>query len=163
MSQYISIKWEVKMHASYLSTTLSHFTFQAHMDTYYWVDDKYLVKVDQEAEKACKRRRSLLDHKIQQLSKGSSEGSGIILEVPHEPKDYSDVAEKQAGNVQTSLTLSSAKLEIQSMVDVPDHQEDPVVQRTHSLTLLPQRQENLESCVGGRLRDVDYRLIQRTE
>nr|GEX41919.1 hypothetical protein [Tanacetum cinerariifolium] len=29
-----------------------------------------------------------------------------------------------------SLTLSSAKLEIQSMVDVPIHQEDPAVQRT---------------------------------
>nr|GEV07303.1 copia protein [Tanacetum cinerariifolium] len=37
---------------------------------------------------------------------------------------------KQAGNVQTNLTLSSAKLEIQSMVDVPIHQEDPAVQRT---------------------------------
>ncbi|GKE53407.1 hypothetical protein Tco_1488563, partial [Tanacetum coccineum] len=33
-------------------------------------------------------------------------------------------------NVQTSLTLSSAELEIQSMVDVPIHQEDPAVQRT---------------------------------
>ncbi|GJW70986.1 hypothetical protein Tco_0127903 [Tanacetum coccineum] len=64
---------------------------------------------------ASKRRRSLLNHKIQQLSKGSSEGSSIILEVPDEPKDNSEVAEKQAGNVQTSLTLSSAKLEIQSM------------------------------------------------
>nr|GEX31041.1 hypothetical protein [Tanacetum cinerariifolium] len=40
------------------------------------------------------------------------------------------VTEKQAGNVQTSLTLSSAKLKIQSMVDVPIHQEDLVVQRT---------------------------------
>ncbi|GJV65711.1 hypothetical protein Tco_1476539 [Tanacetum coccineum] len=76
------------------------------------------------------KRRSLLDHKIQQLSKGSSEGSGIIPEVPDEPKDNSEVAEKQAGNVQTNLTLSSAKLEIQSMVDVPIHQEDPAVQRT---------------------------------
>ncbi|GJQ90788.1 hypothetical protein Tco_0001927 [Tanacetum coccineum] len=83
-----------------------------------------------EAVEAYKRRRSLLDHKIQQLSKGSSEGSGIILEVPDEPKDNSEVAEKQDGNVQTSLTLSSAKLEIQSMVDVPIHQEDPTVQRT---------------------------------
>ncbi|GJU27693.1 hypothetical protein Tco_1166314 [Tanacetum coccineum] len=31
----------------------------------------------------------LLDHKIQQLSKGSSEGSGITPEVPDEPKDNS--------------------------------------------------------------------------
>ncbi|GJS05266.1 integrase, catalytic region, zinc finger, CCHC-type containing protein [Tanacetum coccineum] len=83
-----------------------------------------------EAEKASKRRRSLLDHKIQQLPKGSSEGYGIIPEVLDEPKGNSEVANKQAGNVQTSLTLSSAKLEIQSMVDVPIHQEDLVVQRT---------------------------------
>ncbi|GJW79038.1 hypothetical protein Tco_0140720 [Tanacetum coccineum] len=66
----------------------------------------------------------LLDHKIQQLSKGLSEGSGTTLEVPDEPKDNSVVAEKQAGHVQTNLTLSSAELEIQSMVDVPIHQED---------------------------------------
>nr|GEX00298.1 putative retrotransposon protein [Tanacetum cinerariifolium] len=45
-------------------------------------------------------------------------------------EDKSSVTEKQAGNVQTSLTLSSAKLEIQSMVDVPIHQEGPAVQRT---------------------------------
>ncbi|GJU29012.1 hypothetical protein Tco_1172601 [Tanacetum coccineum] len=83
-----------------------------------------------EAVEASKRRRSFLDHKIQQLSKGSSEGSGIIPEVPNEPKDNSEVVEKQARNVQTSLTLSSAKLETQSMVDVPIHQEDPTVQRT---------------------------------
>nr|GEW22627.1 hypothetical protein [Tanacetum cinerariifolium] len=69
-----------------------------------------------EAVEASKRRRSLLDYKIQLLSKGSSEGS--------------EVAEKQAGNIQTSLTLSSAKLEIQSMVDVPTHQDDLAVQRT---------------------------------
>ncbi|GJR99002.1 retrovirus-related pol polyprotein from transposon TNT 1-94 [Tanacetum coccineum] len=73
----------------------------------------------------------LLDHKIQQLSKGSSEGSGITPEVPDEPKDNSAVvAEKQARYVQTNLTLSSAELEIQSMVDVPIHQEDLAVQRT---------------------------------
>ncbi|GJW79501.1 hypothetical protein Tco_0143476 [Tanacetum coccineum] len=40
------------------------------------------------------------------------------------------VAEKQARYVQTNLTLSSAELEIQSMVDVPIHQEDLAVQRT---------------------------------
>ncbi|GJW04737.1 hypothetical protein Tco_1563593 [Tanacetum coccineum] len=74
---------------------------------------------------------SLLDHKNQQLSKGSSEGSGITLEVPDEPNDnFAVVAEKQAGYVQTNLTLSSAELEIQSMVDVPIHQEDLAVQRT---------------------------------
>nr|GEW67483.1 hypothetical protein [Tanacetum cinerariifolium] len=86
-----------------------------------------------EAVEASKKRRSLLDHKIKLLSKGSSEGSGIIPEVPDETKDNSccsKVTEKQDGNVQTSLTLSSAKLEIQLMVDVPIHQEDQVFQRT---------------------------------
>nr|GEV15047.1 hypothetical protein [Tanacetum cinerariifolium] len=42
-----------------------------------------------EAMEASKRRRRLLDHKIQLLSKGSSEGSGIIPEVPDKPKDNS--------------------------------------------------------------------------
>ncbi|GJW65887.1 uncharacterized mitochondrial protein-like protein [Tanacetum coccineum] len=40
-----------------------------------------------EAMEASKRRRSMLSYKIQQLSKGSSKGSGIILKVPDEPKD----------------------------------------------------------------------------
>nr|GEX28768.1 integrase, catalytic region, zinc finger, CCHC-type, peptidase aspartic, catalytic [Tanacetum cinerariifolium] len=40
-----------------------------------------------EAVEASKRKRSLLDHKIQQLSKGLSEGSGIIPEVLDDPKD----------------------------------------------------------------------------
>ncbi|GKA41277.1 hypothetical protein Tco_0733870 [Tanacetum coccineum] len=122
----------------------------------------------------------------------SSEGSGIIPKVLDEPKDNSEVTEKQAGNVQTSLTLSSAKLEIQSMVDVPIHQEDPAVQRTPlidtvtsmvadkttstptppttqaqvqmcSTSCWKDSQENLESFVGERLRDVDYGLIQRLE
>nr|GEZ32133.1 hypothetical protein [Tanacetum cinerariifolium] len=43
---------------------------------------------------------------------------------------HQEVIKKQARNVQTSLTMSSAKLEIQLMVDVPIHQEDPAVQRT---------------------------------
>ncbi|GJW14395.1 retrovirus-related pol polyprotein from transposon TNT 1-94 [Tanacetum coccineum] len=40
-----------------------------------------------EAKEASKRRKSMLDYRIQQLSKGSNEGSGIIPEVPDEPKD----------------------------------------------------------------------------
>ncbi|GJV96217.1 hypothetical protein Tco_1547794 [Tanacetum coccineum] len=88
------------------------------------------------AVEASKRISSLLDHKIQKLSKGLSEGSGIIPEVPDKLKDNSEVAEKQAGSVQTSLTLSYAKLEIQSMVDVPIHQEDPAVQRTSLIDIV---------------------------
>ncbi|GJX72208.1 hypothetical protein Tco_0309379 [Tanacetum coccineum] len=45
-------------------------------------------------------------------------------------EDDNVVTEKQARNVQTSLTLSSAKLEIHSMVDVSIHEEDLAVQRT---------------------------------
>nr|GEU78469.1 reverse transcriptase domain-containing protein [Tanacetum cinerariifolium] len=64
---------------------------------------KGLVIRGEVEEAFIRRRRSSLDHKIQQLFKGSSEGSSIILEVPDEPKDNSDV---------------------------PIHQEDPTVQRT---------------------------------
>ncbi|GJY43534.1 retrovirus-related pol polyprotein from transposon TNT 1-94 [Tanacetum coccineum] len=89
---------------------------------------------------ASKRRRSMLDYRIQQLSKGSSEGS--VQDVSNdeenkaeenkaeENKADAEVAEKQVGNVQTSLNMSSAELEIQSMVDVPIHQEDLTIQRT---------------------------------
>ncbi|GKC25176.1 retrovirus-related pol polyprotein from transposon TNT 1-94, partial [Tanacetum coccineum] len=42
-----------------------------------------------EAMKASKRRRIMPGYRIQQLSKGSSERSGIILKVPDEPKDNS--------------------------------------------------------------------------
>nr|GEV07251.1 hypothetical protein [Tanacetum cinerariifolium] len=91
-----------------------------------------------EAVEASKRRRSLLDYKIQLLSKGSSEGSGIIPEVLDEPKDNSCCSSSLFLNLimkfkmspMMSLTLSSTKLEIQSMVDVPIHQEDPAIQRT---------------------------------
>ncbi|GJU31454.1 hypothetical protein Tco_1175043 [Tanacetum coccineum] len=72
-----------------------------------------------EAMEASKRRRSKLDYIIQQLSKGSSEGSSIILEVPDEPKDNS-------GSSSSSLFGSNDE----SIVDVPIHQEDPVVQIT---------------------------------
>ncbi|GJW26455.1 hypothetical protein Tco_0040266 [Tanacetum coccineum] len=43
--------------------------------------------VQGEAMEASKRRRSMLDYIIQQLSKGLSEESGIILEVPDKPMD----------------------------------------------------------------------------
>ncbi|GKB36903.1 hypothetical protein Tco_0881845 [Tanacetum coccineum] len=56
--------------------------------------------------------------------------------VPDELKDNSEykteavVTEKQAGNVQTNLTMSSAKLEIQSMWSFPLIMSDLAVQRT---------------------------------
>ncbi|GKA16975.1 hypothetical protein Tco_0696812 [Tanacetum coccineum] len=63
----------------------------------------------------------MLDYRIQQLSKGSNEGYGIIPEVPDESKDNSS---------SSSSSLSGSDNEIQSTVDVPIHQEDPAVQRT---------------------------------
>nr|GEZ27954.1 putative ribonuclease H-like domain-containing protein [Tanacetum cinerariifolium] len=56
----------------------------------------------------------------------------IIQDVSNDEENKADtkVVEKQAGNVKTSLTLSSVELEIQSMMDVSIHQEDPAVQRT---------------------------------
>ncbi|GKB17289.1 hypothetical protein Tco_0851212, partial [Tanacetum coccineum] len=45
--------------------------------------------IREEAMEASKRRRSMLDYIIKQLYKGLSNGSGIILEVPDEPKDNS--------------------------------------------------------------------------
>ncbi|GJW04822.1 retrovirus-related pol polyprotein from transposon TNT 1-94 [Tanacetum coccineum] len=47
------------------------------------------LSVRGEAIEASKRRRSMLDYRIQQLPKGSSKGSGIIPEVSDEPKDNS--------------------------------------------------------------------------
>ncbi|GJY56689.1 retrovirus-related pol polyprotein from transposon TNT 1-94 [Tanacetum coccineum] len=45
--------------------------------------------IREEDMEASKRRRSMLDYIIKQLFKGLSDGSGIILEVPDEPKDNS--------------------------------------------------------------------------
>ncbi|GKB15183.1 hypothetical protein Tco_0849106 [Tanacetum coccineum] len=76
------------------------------------------------AMEASKRRRSMLDYIIQQLSKGLSEGSGIIPDFLDEPKD-------NFGSSSSSLSGSNDDVQdIQSMVDVPIHQTDPVVQRT---------------------------------
>ncbi|GJW62388.1 hypothetical protein Tco_0111723 [Tanacetum coccineum] len=55
----------------------------------------------------------------------SSEGSVQDISNNEENKADAEVAEKQDRNVQTSLTLSSAELKIQLMVDVPIHQGDP--------------------------------------
>ncbi|GJZ16285.1 hypothetical protein Tco_0551962 [Tanacetum coccineum] len=55
---------------------------------------------------ASKRRRSMLDYRFQQLSKGSSEGSGIIPEVPDKPKDNSG---------SSSISLSESDDEVQDV------------------------------------------------
>ncbi|GJY89197.1 hypothetical protein Tco_0503825 [Tanacetum coccineum] len=86
-----------------------------------------------------KRKRSKLVYRIQQHSKGSSEGSGIILEVPDEPKDNSgSLSNSLSGFDDEVLDVSSDeenkaeenKANAELMVDVPIHQEDPIVQRT---------------------------------
>ncbi|GJV69730.1 hypothetical protein Tco_1485239 [Tanacetum coccineum] len=68
-----------------------------------------------EAKEASKRRKSMLDYRIQQLSKGSSEGS---------VQDVYNHEENKPGENKVDAEV------IQSMVDVPIHQEDPAVQRT---------------------------------
>ncbi|GKA21034.1 hypothetical protein Tco_0701023 [Tanacetum coccineum] len=90
--------------------------------TYY---DAFLSSSEHKSYKDALTKSCWID--AMKSSMSSSEGSGTTLEVPDEPKDNSD---KQAGYVQTNLTLSSAELGIQSMVDVPIHLEDLVVQRT---------------------------------
>ncbi|GJR73643.1 hypothetical protein Tco_0086008 [Tanacetum coccineum] len=82
------------------------------------------------AAKASKRA-----YRLQQQSKGSSEGSGVIPEVPDEPKDISARME-QAGDEQLEDDQAVIKQagdttekEIQLMVDV-HIQEDPAIQRT---------------------------------
>ncbi|GKA31057.1 hypothetical protein Tco_0717362 [Tanacetum coccineum] len=57
-----------------------------------------------EAMEAFKRRRSMLDYRIQQLFKGSSEGSSINLEVPDEPKN-------NFGSSSTSLSESDDEVQ----------------------------------------------------
>ncbi|GKC32282.1 hypothetical protein Tco_1039576 [Tanacetum coccineum] len=120
------------------------------------------------AMEASKRRRSMLDYRIQQLSKGSSEGSVQDIfndeeNKAEENKAVAEVVEKQAGNVQTRLTLSYTELKIQSMVDVPIQQEDPAVQRTPLIdTVISMFKRRLECFVGARELKMDYRLMQRT-
>ncbi|GJU67022.1 hypothetical protein Tco_1253281 [Tanacetum coccineum] len=81
----------------------------------------------------------MLIYIIQQLSKGSSEGSGIIPEVPDEPKDNSGSSSSSlSGSNDEVQDVSSDeenkadenKADAESMVDVPIHQKDLVVQRT---------------------------------
>ncbi|GJY49453.1 hypothetical protein Tco_0439409 [Tanacetum coccineum] len=79
----------------------------------------YLLKkglpVWEEAMETSKRRRNMLGYRIQQLSKGSSEVSGIILEVPDEPKDNSG---------SSSSSLSGSDDEVQ---DISSDEENKAV------------------------------------
>ncbi|GJU40376.1 hypothetical protein Tco_1193333 [Tanacetum coccineum] len=79
----------------------------------------YLLKkglpVQEEAMETSKKRRNMLGYRIQQLSKGSSEGSGIILEVLDELKDNSG---------SSSSSLSGSDDEVQ---DVSSDEENKAV------------------------------------
>ncbi|GJZ55007.1 hypothetical protein Tco_0610200 [Tanacetum coccineum] len=84
-----------------------------------------------EAVEASKRRRACLTTNFNNFSKVQVKDLVLFQRFSMSQRTIpGKVAEKQAGNEQTNLTLLSAKLEIQSMVDVPIHQEDPAVQRT---------------------------------
>ncbi|GJV50429.1 hypothetical protein Tco_1440641 [Tanacetum coccineum] len=82
----------------------------------------------------------MLDYRIQQLSKGSSEGSGIIPEVLDELKDNSgssssslsgsdDEVQDVSSDEENKANENKVDAEV-SMMDVPIHQKDPAVQRT---------------------------------
>nr|GEY23991.1 retrovirus-related Pol polyprotein from transposon TNT 1-94 [Tanacetum cinerariifolium] len=92
-----------------------------------------------EAMEVFKRRRSMLDYRIQKLSKGLSEGSGIILVVPDETKDNfgssSSLIFRSDGEFQDISSdeenkTDENKVDAESMVDVTIHQKDLTVQRT---------------------------------
>ncbi|GKB06685.1 retrotransposon protein, putative, unclassified [Tanacetum coccineum] len=127
-----------------------------------------LVRV--EALEASIRRRSMLDYRIQQLSKGSSEGSdNEVQDVSNddenkaeENKADAEVAEKQAGNVQTILTLSSAELEFNQCIN--NHTTNHTSSSSNVFDLLHERQfkRSLECFVGVRILEMDYKLMQRT-
>ncbi|GJX05619.1 hypothetical protein Tco_0191535 [Tanacetum coccineum] len=76
----------------------------------------------------------MLDYRIQQLSKGSSEGYGIIPQVPDEPKNNfgssSNSLSRSDDEVQDVSSDEENKDDAEAMMDVPIHQEDPTVQRT---------------------------------
>ncbi|GKA16183.1 zinc finger BED domain-containing protein RICESLEEPER 2 [Tanacetum coccineum] len=71
-----------------------------------------------EAMEASKRRRSMLDYIIQQLSKCLSEGSGIIPEVPDESKDNSG---------SSSSSLSGSDDEVQEVSSDEENKADAKV------------------------------------
>nr|GEU38303.1 reverse transcriptase domain-containing protein [Tanacetum cinerariifolium] len=77
-------------------------------------EDDHGLLIREEVVEASKRRRSLLDHKIKLLSKGSSEGSGIIPKVLDEPKDNSCCS---------SILLSLSDNEVQ---DVSNDEVSPI-------------------------------------
>ncbi|GJX67049.1 hypothetical protein Tco_0302776 [Tanacetum coccineum] len=79
---------------------------------------------------ASKRRRSMLEYRIQQLFKGSSKGSSIILEVPDEPKN-------NFGSSSTSLSESDD--EVQDVYSDEENKSDAEVSEKQAtgLTLTP--------------------------
>ncbi|GKD74704.1 hypothetical protein Tco_1332986 [Tanacetum coccineum] len=87
-----------------------------------------------EAMEASKRRRNMFDYRIKQLSKGSSEGSGIILVA--QAAHFLDLIMKfKTSPMMRKTKLRKTKL-IQSMMDVPIHQEDPTIQITPPIDIV---------------------------
>ncbi|GJU50558.1 hypothetical protein Tco_1220113 [Tanacetum coccineum] len=125
-------------------------------------EEKYSMIDDSgEAVEASKRRRSLLDHKIQQLFKSSSEGS---------VHDVSNDEENKAENTKLMQKLQRSWKCTNQFNSLLIRQHQHPHHQPHKLKFKCVRplagktvQENLESFVSGRVRDIDYRLIQRTE
>ncbi|GJU07283.1 hypothetical protein Tco_1123713 [Tanacetum coccineum] len=98
-----------------------------------------------EAMEASKRRRSMLDYIIQQLSKGSSEGSVQDVSSDEENKADVEVAEKQARNEQ----LRKIRKWTGEMVQMIDN-----------LLLKRRLKRSLECFVGGRKIETDNDYCQ---
>ncbi|GJR51761.1 hypothetical protein Tco_1402282 [Tanacetum coccineum] len=94
-----------------------------------------------EAVEASKRRRSLLDHKIQQLSKGSSKGSGIILEVGKVRRSKSE----NKGIVPTEMELELEQIQQGSSHEVSNIR---VIPKYHSEDRNPAR-ANIKQALGS--------------
>ncbi|GKD36906.1 hypothetical protein Tco_1257113, partial [Tanacetum coccineum] len=103
-----------------------------------------------EAVEASKRRRSLLDHKIQQLSKGLSEGS---------VHDVSNDEEDKAENTKLMQKLQRNKLEMYKPHQHPHHQPRKLKFKCVRHLAGKTVQENLASFVSGRQGE----LYQKTD
>ncbi|GJV01792.1 hypothetical protein Tco_1335361 [Tanacetum coccineum] len=103
---------------------------------------------------AFKRRRSKLDYKIQQQSKGSSEGSGIVSEVPDEPKDIS-------GSSSSSLYDSNEEIKDISS-DVENKAEDGNDAEKQAREEEPVDVQARIEQTGGEKADVQDSAVQRT-
>ncbi|GKA69561.1 retrovirus-related pol polyprotein from transposon TNT 1-94 [Tanacetum coccineum] len=119
--------------------------------------------VQGEAMEASKRRRSMLDYIIQQLSKGLSEESVQDVSSDEENKAEqnkadAEVAEKQARNEQPKVEAMPKR----AWTEKDQQQTDEMLKMIDNLLLERQIMRSLEGLVGGRNIKTDKRVLLRT-